>query len=177
MFVPKKVVMSSSILQKFNTEDNFKTITGQIQKQLRYDTNANEIIVYVAEYANNWVSLGKFDKYEEYYDSLLKFYNNLFIQTFVHVIANKLTKGEPDFNPFKDTINGKKIADYDVEDYRNMLVQSTYDDTVNPLYYRDNSIPYHKQMIHHRHYEKNNSEGLYLSGNEAEGLQYNRNLI
>lgn len=170
-------MQSTSVLEKFNTEDNFKLITNQIQKQLRYDTNSHEIIVYVTEYAQNWIMLGKFDKYEEYYDGLLKFYNNLFIQTFINVIASKITKQEFDFNPFKDTINNKKIADFDVEDYRNMLVQSTYDDTVNPLYYRDNSIPYYKQMIHHRHYEKDNSDGLYLSGNEAEGLHYRRDLI
>ena len=166
-----------SILEKFNNEDNFKSITLQIQRQLRYDTDSHEIIVLVAEYAQNWINLGKFNNHEQYYDSLLKFYNNLFIQTFVNNISERLTKNEIDFNPFKDTINGKKIADFDTEDYRNMLVQSTYDNTVNPLYYRDNSIPYHKIQIHHRHYEKDNSDGLYLSGNDAESFQYKRDLI
>lgn len=97
-----------SILEKFNNEDNFKSITLQIQRQLRYDTDSHEIIVLVAEYAQNWINLGKFNNYEQYYDSLLKFYNNLFIQTFVNNISERLTKNEIDFNPFKDTINGKK---------------------------------------------------------------------
>lgn len=162
-----------SILEKFKSDNNILNLSSLIKKEIRYDVDNEQLVIFIKEYSNNWISLGKFDKFEKYYPSLLDYYNKLFIQTFKNNIMEKLSKTEFEFNPFRDTINSKKMADFDVNDYRNMYVQAN--EEYNPMLNRSNAIPYYKKQIHHRHYDATDIGGLYLSGNDEEVMQYKRN--
>lgn len=163
-----------NILEKFNNDKNYSLIASILRKEFVYDIPANiELVNIVKEYASNWISLGKFDKYEMYYPSLLDYYNKLFVQTFRSLIIERLTKQDFGFNPFQDTINGKTMEDYEVDDYRNMFVQGERE--YNPILNRSNKIQYYKQQIHHRHYDATDIGGLQLLGNDEEGIAYKRN--
>lgn len=156
-----------SFSEQFMSDDNLKEISGSIMREIKYNVDNYEDIVFksIKNYANSWVKLGKFkdidydmqnNNYKNiYYD--LKKYNTEFKHVFLDSIANDVKNAR--MNNMKNNNNDnyrQKYLDRMTENYNEFYAQNDEDMTFN--YNRPKSLKDEAHMLalsqaHKRHFD------------------------
>ncbi len=182
---------STLYLENSNIENIKKIFISE--NRYNISNNLEQLTNIIIKYINIWIQLGKFKKIDNDiiknidntdYTELLNSYNKNFLNVFTNNIIKdlnlkKINNNEyQDYNPFRDTLNNKLFKDFNVNDYRELNVQTTDNMLFNfnrnvSLKNNNQNIPIYRQQLHKRHYDKNDIESLY-QGNEKTNIIYKR---
>lgn len=187
-----KLKNGKTIIELFNSEENQKQLTFLILQKIKYNTynKHNKVLNLVKQYITSWINLGKFESIQNklFYEistqdlsgsvfesrqsssrMILVYYNNIFVDKFSEVISHKI-QNSGNNNIFQNTINGKSVSDFTVEDYRNLNVKS---EEPKFNFYKKTKIPFYRKTMNVRNYDNNDIGGLKQSEINLNYKKYN----
>jgi len=183
----EKLVFSDQL----KSEENINQLVRIFITELRFNTtDTKKVKELIKKYIDIWIGLGKFKRIDNdmkqindysYKYEMIREYNKKFYDVFNQNIIDGLKESKSylnDFNPYRATLQNKKINDFTVDDYKNLYVQT--DENLifdfsrrKSLKNNNENIPIYRAQLHKRQYDKEDIGSLYV-GEERKNLEYKR---